>query len=77
MVRLKAECEKWGGMNKGFQFLMVRLKARLVYLQSRFLNISIPYGAIKSTTQTASLQVHTCISIPYGAIKSVISLSST
>jgi len=36
-----------GGMNKGFQFLMVRLKVSKRHLPDRRAHISIPYGAIK------------------------------
>jgi len=48
MVRLKVLSEQRAViMNKEFQFLMVRLKERRLYMNEFDKNISIPYGAIK------------------------------
>ena len=48
---------------------MVRLKAKFLYLPPSFLQISIPYGSIKSALLTAVNTIFIVISIPYGSIK--------
>ena len=53
-----------------FQFLMVRLKDNSSNVIILFINISIPYGAIKSVNDFEFLESIFDISIPYGAIKS-------
>ena len=48
MVRLKAGV-KWSKFNRTlFQFLMVRLKVQCSHFACDFVDISIPYGSIKS-----------------------------
>jgi len=50
---------------------MVRLKAKNVYDGGWNFDISIPYGAIKSSSQILNIDFEgQRISIPYGAIKS-------
>ncbi len=56
-----------------FQFLLVRLKAGSVSLYSLGTGISIPSGAIKSSTVYTGYAVSSEISIPSGAIKRDIS----
>ena len=48
---------------------MVRLKVDYFRLATFFLNISIPYGAIKSFLSRLAVCFLIAISIPYGAIK--------
>ena len=54
-----------------FQFLMVRLKGLVSIPLDQFVDISIPYGAIKSFSASPAATPFPRISIPYGAIKSV------
>ena len=70
MVRLKEEMQQYTyARDNKFQFLMVRLKEDRQKYFDLVREISIPYGAIKSSKiLNAPLEAST-ISIPYGAIK--------
>ena len=69
MVRLKAV--RPGGVVPAlrFQFHMVRLKAKSVTCAECMVLVSIPYGTIKSGSQSAGANA-SFVSIPYGTIKS-------
>ena len=58
-----------------FQFLMVRLKVyesiAKIYCK---INVSIPYGTIKSGITPTTKTNENTVSIPYGTIKSVARL---